>query len=976
MSKHGDIWKAASKPDNEVERLEALREYMILDTLPEEEFEAITSQAQTICKVPIAIISLMDADRQWFKSVQGWDCKETSREDSICQYTVLQNNILEISDLSKDPLFKNNPYVVEEGGIRFYAGVPLTNSKGFSIGTLCVIDTQPKVLTDEEKTALKALAFSIITLIEAKHQKKLLLEKTQKLEESNRELVNFQKILQDKVDEMHLMRTTLQKTEEKVRHFLELAQDMIFNINGSGAFVYINPASEKIMGYTSKELRKKHFLDFIHPDYAQGIRDQISDDLKNTKTNAYYEYPVLTKNNETVWLSMNINFIWENGLVEEIKIFGRDITDRRLAEELLKEKERLLQETQAIAMLGGWEFDFQTGELKWTEEVFRIYGMPPRKGSVDLAEVLKYYLPEDQALFTEWIEKWRTGVDPERLELQIQPPGQEKVKWVCIDVKKIRPSQKKGKVYGTIQDITQRKLDQIGLIAARQEALAAVNAREQFLSTMSHEIRTPLNAVLGITQILTEEDPKPEQIHNLKTLKFSANNLLVLVNDILDFNKLESGMVQLEHIDFSLEELVTGLTQSFKFKTKEKGILLDLQIDPKLPEMLIGDPTRLGQILNNLMSNALKFTHNGQIKVKVDLVDLRGEEAKIRFAVTDTGIGIAQDQLERIFEDFTQANQDTTRKYGGTGLGLSISRKLVGMMGGEIKVTSEEGVGSEFSFELAMNKSSNEFVEKRPTAPKADFTSLKSLDLKILVAEDNEINQYIADKFLTKWGIKADFASDGQQALEKVKKTRYDMILMDLQMPVMDGYKSSVAIRAMMDPHYSVVPIIALTASAILDVQEKVYRAGMTDYLSKPFIAEDLYNLLVSYIPEDKKALIKKGQVKKDHILDVLEKQTRGDADYKAQLKTLYIKSFRELQEDYGNALDIHDTAGIKMLIHKYKSQINWLNLPHLADLMGEGLYYLESGNFKPGDLWTNKVEVAQICDAIISEMIDLEAVA
>jgi signal transduction histidine kinase/ActR/RegA family two-component response regulator len=383
------------------------------------------------------------------------------------------------------------------------------------------------------------------------------------------------------------------------------------------------------------------------------------------------------------------------------------------------------------------------------------------------------------------------------------------------------------------------------LIHSKDIAEKAALAKSQFLSVMSHEIRTPMNAVIGFTHLLLHQSPKPEQMEFLNLLKFSAENLLVLINDILDFNKIEAGKIEFESVDFSLKDLVSNIRLALLQKAQEKNIQIKLMLDQDLPNAVIGDPVRLGQILTNLISNAVKFTTAGRVTISATLGDHDSEQSTIDFEVTDTGIGIHPDKLDYIFESFNQASSDTTRKYGGSGLGLTITKRLLQLLGSEINVNSTLGKGSTFYFSLSF-KNSDKLITAH--AASDDFYKLKSLKgTKLLIAEDNQINVILAKQFMAQWDVECDIAENGAIALMLAQTNDYDMILMDLQMPEMDGYQTTIAIRELKDEKYKKLPIIALTASAMLDIQDMAFTVGMNDYISKPFNPNDLHKKIAHY---------------------------------------------------------------------------------------------------------------------------------
>ncbi len=382
---------------------------------------------------------------------------------------------------------------------------------------------------------------------------------------------------------------------------------------------------------------------------------------------------------------------------------------------------------------------------------------------------------------------------------------------------------------------------------AKELAESAAKAKEDFLSTMSHEIRTPMNAVVGMTNILLDEDPRAEQVEYLSTLKFSANNLMTLINDILDFSKIEAGKIQIEQLEVDMRHMMHQLHETFKVSMAKNGVEILLEYENfNLDRNVICDPTRLTQVISNLVSNAVKFTQKGHVKIICSLNDVIDNHAKIQFSVMDTGIGIEKSRQEEIFESFTQASSSTTRLYGGTGLGLAISKRLVELQHGKIKVDSEVGVGSVFTFELSFGLGAK--LETTMLSNPSKDTSLARSGLKgrrILLAEDNKINQMVAIKILKKWDVLVTVANDGLEALDFIKTEDFDVVLMDINMPNMDGYEATRAIRKLSDEKKNSIPVIALTASAFLSVEEAVIQAGMNDHVGKPFRPDELFQRIV-----------------------------------------------------------------------------------------------------------------------------------
>jgi signal transduction histidine kinase/CheY-like chemotaxis protein len=391
---------------------------------------------------------------------------------------------------------------------------------------------------------------------------------------------------------------------------------------------------------------------------------------------------------------------------------------------------------------------------------------------------------------------------------------------------------------------------------AMEKAQISSEAKSEFLSTMSHEIRTPLNAVIGMSNLLIMGGPRPDQRENLEVLKFSASNLLSIVNDVLDFNKIESGKLVFENIKFNLVDLMQNICGGQMIAAQDKGLVFKLDVDSRLStKLLFGDPTRITQIVFNLISNAIKFTSEGNIAVKVTCVEDRHNFVTVKFSVKDTGIGIPEDRVNKIFEPFIQESLSTTRKYGGTGLGLAIVKRLLELQGLKMNVLSKINEGSYFSFNMEFPVST-EVVEPADRQPQkmADDGGESLSAIRMLIAEDNPVNVMLMKKLLSKWNITPTIAENGERAVELVQYGNFDIILMDLQMPVMNGFDAAMEIRKMADTKKAAIPIIALTASALFDIREKVHSSGMNDYVSKPFKPDELFEkiqTLVASVPTD-----------------------------------------------------------------------------------------------------------------------------
>lgn len=403
---------------------------------------------------------------------------------------------------------------------------------------------------------------------------------------------------------------------------------------------------------------------------------------------------------------------------------------------------------------------------------------------------------------------------------------------------------------GTITDITNLKETEI-------ELQKASKSKDEFLSTMSHEIRTPLNAVTGLTNILLMEDYLPEQMENLKALKYSGEHLLGLINDLLDFDKIKSGKIKINEKDFSLNYFLENIKSHFLLRAEKKGVVFNVVKENDLPDNIIGDKLKLTQIIKNLLSNSLKFTEKGSILLIIKNLGINKNKINLLFKVIDTGIGISKSRQASIFESFMQANSETSIKYGGTGLGLSISKKLLMLQDSDLKVKSKLGEGATFSFKITY-KVSNRLDLYQPDMIKLQ-PNYKPLNINVLVAEDNKMNILILKRFFLKWKVNYQIAQNGKEVLQFFENPDFDfnLVLMDLQMPILNGYEATKMIRNLPDQSKSSIPIIALTAFAQTDIKEKTERYKMNGFMGKPFNPEKLYALLKTYSKEltNKKAI-------------------------------------------------------------------------------------------------------------------------
>lgn len=527
-----------------------------------------------------------------------------------------------------------------------------------------------------------------------------------------------------------------------------------------------------------------------------------------------------------------------------IKRLLAETEERKKAQRELKEKENFIQKISLASPNILFVNDIEKSQNVYrNSRILETLGYP--ESEVDkIGNLLFRRLvdPKDFESFRNYYLKIRHEARDGEIyqhEFKLRHRSGEWVWFLSRDTPFKRNAQGKvSQVLGAAVDITKRKKEEKLLEEAKDFAEQAAIAKSEFLSNMSHEIRTPMNAILGLSDILLKDDLHKGAMENLKAIKYSADNMLVIINDILDFSKIEAGKLSFESVDFDMAHILDMIKKTFSFRARQKGVTFKVLTDTSLPTVYKGDPFRLNQILNNLISNAIKFTEKGGVELKINGLKM-GNSYTLNFKVIDTGIGISQSKLESIFDSFTQAQGSTTRKFGGTGLGLAISKRLVEMQGGSINVESKEGEGSTFSVSLNFEQGNPENIVEN----KADDDFSAITGARILIAEDNPINQMYLKQLVSKWGVDYTMANDGAEAIDEFNQGEFDIILMDLQMPNVDGLTATQEIRKTSD-----VPIVVLTADAVDSTKKAFNDAGANDFILKPFKGEELYEKLIGQL--------------------------------------------------------------------------------------------------------------------------------
>ncbi|GJM63779.1 response regulator [Persicobacter diffluens] len=629
--------------------------------------------------------------------------------------------------------------------------------------------------------------------------------------------------------------------------FNEIPTDLVV-FNEFHEYLFVNPKAIKDKNIRQWIIGKNDF------DYCR--MKGISSDLALTRQELFEEIKASGEIREITEIKRNGLEVKEailrrmlpvfsaNGDLKYMIGFGIDITGLIQAEQDSQFATKQLRLVLSASNDGFWDWDLENDTIFFSQRAQELIGIPFPRMKPSALKWSTFVLDEHKRNFLSMIESLSKGEQEKGEGLFQYRLENGALRYVLTRIIAVRDEKanKVVRIVGANTDVTPLKEKEEELSKAKEEAELANQAQSQFLSTMSHEIRTPLNAVIGFVNILLQEQPQPHQLDYLHSLNFAANNLLSLVNDILDFNKIQANKIELEQIAFDFPALLQEVLQVMKFRAEDKGIYLKGVMDAALPQRVISDPTRLSQIFNNLLGNAIKFTDTGGVIFKASLLKDFKDKALVLFEFIDTGIGIEHEAILRVFDSFSQADNTTTRKFGGTGLGLSITQKLVGLLGGEIKIKSQPARGSNFYFELEILKAKQGGCLSYNMA----HDDLKQLpkEFRVLLVDDNPMNIKVAKRLLENEGAMVTVANNGRQAVDIAALDAFDIIFMDLSMPVMDGYEATLRIRQF----DAKTPIIALTADALSDVRDRVFNIGMNDFMTKPFSPKVLKEKLSGHL--------------------------------------------------------------------------------------------------------------------------------
>jgi len=747
-------------------------------------------------------------------------------------------------------------------------------------------------------------------------------------------------IVQNQTREVEILQR-LKASERKFQAIFENSQDAIFLVSCQDLSI-ISSNSKAVQFFdvqTKDDFIQKNILSFHqHLDHQEQdfLQKQLLDKQQFVKEYSYH------KKEHDLWGNFSANPIEINeNSFQLIRI--ADITEAKKLEIKLSDSQKALSESSdrfrlalESANMGTWDINLENNEMFWDEKTYEIFEATPQDGT-------PRQIYDQKTHREDWI-KTRRETDKQvkeagilfNFELRVWQKDHS-LRYVRVSAKIYRNQNGYAeRIIGLCWDITHQKLNEIQLIAAKEEALDLAKTKSQFLSVMTHEIRNSLNAMIGITQILLREKSLPVQVKPLEALKFSADHLLLLINDILDFNKIEANRVIIEQTDFNIYELLRGIEQVFSFLANQKNIGLNVHFDPQIPHWLIGDPAKMSQIITNLVGNAIKFTPKGHISISAIFKEQDEEHIELTLAVSDTGIGIAEDKQDMIFEKFTQAETDTSRRFGGTGLGLAITKRLVALFDSEIKVSSQIGMGAKFYFDLKLKKSQKAFFEVKEL--ELDDAPKDLHKARILIAEDNHVNQLVIIQFLNRWNTLLDVVENGKLALEKAQQSQYDLVLLDLQMPIMNGFQAAKAIRQISE-HYRNLPILALSAENFEEIEDLLDAHQISDVIPKPFTSKQLYEKLHEYIglkqthiPET----VLNFDINPSINLDNVRKIANSD-DILQHFIELNQKAFAEYNQFFEKSLMEGDWEEMRRITHKITSTIKFLCVDELLEIVMRG---------------------------------------
>lgn len=734
--------------------------------------------------------------------------------------------------------------------------------------------------------------------------------------------------LKKKSYELFLANQELQQNKDRFFKMVESANDIIYHGDRKGTCFSANATAIEKMGYSIEELKTMNFTEFVRKDNVQAVTHFYMNQLMEKKTETYLEFPVESKSGETIWLGQNVVFAFnDKGHFTGVSVVARDITEQKERLTTIQQSEEKYRNIISNMNLGLLEVDMNDRIIQTNQSFCEMTGYSSEEltGKIASRIILK---GEYAALMTEKHAARKRGIS-DAYEIKVKDKSGNALWWLISGGPLYNDKREQTGSLGIHLDITDQKKLEAELNEAKEDAESSSRAKEVFLANMSHEIRTPMNGILGMARQLEKSYLNKDQQLYITTIITAADHLMIILNDILDISKIEAGKLRIERTNLNIQDVADRTKNILKTKAEEKGLVFNVFIDKTIANCLSGDPTRLNQIFINLAGNSVKFTNKGSVTLESKLINETVTKQYIEFNIRDTGIGMSSEYVDRIFDKFSQEDKSIARKYGGTGLGMSICKQLVGLMGGELIIESHKNIGTSISFKLEFEKLvMTSKIDKKNYKYHPRQIQEKVKDKKILIAEDNEMNQLVVCTSLDFIGLQYDIVNDGTEAVDAMQKNDYDLILMDINMPIMDGIEATKKIR---ENHIQKIPIIALTANAMEGASKTYLEAGMNDCLTKPFVEEELFEILEKWIGGQRpKKIVQANPVAIQtelYNLEKLEKISRGSKPFIDKMLRLFVTRIPEAIEEINRAYKIKDFETVHKVAHRIKPNLNDLNI-------------------------------------------------
>ncbi len=760
----------------------------------------------------------------------------------------------------------------------------------------------------------------------------------------------------------------LEQIRDRYQLAVEAGHNGIWDYSFNDKKLFVDNSLKSLLGYSPGDhIDEQFFIDrLVNPKDLQALKNVIEQYVQEGKTYFEETFEMNHKSRVTLWVLARGKIFYEGGNPERIICSVTDITEKinsneRLRNALINFKAifdafpdlffRLNKLGDFLEVMAGESADYSAFNIKSFEGKNMKDAFPSKA-------YLKVY---------ECLQRSFQNKKVELCEYDLEEEGRVnnyEARIIAIT---------EDEAIGIVRNISDAVRTNKELVRARKMAEEALNAKEDFLSMMSHEIRTPLNVVIGMTYLLLEQNPNPDQLRLINTLKFSSDNLLRLINDLLDFSKIQAGKLVFENIDFNLKEFIWNIFESYKLQLDSSRVELALNIDEKIPAYVNGDYSRLTQILNNLLSNAQKFTDQGQISIDLNLLNKDKDTIRIKFEVSDTGIGISPQKLDSIFEPFHQGETHISRRYGGTGLGLTIVKQLIELLGGNISVSSEQNSGSTFKVELPFGVVDKDKIAIKDEA--LDTFTNEIQNLNILYAEDVSSNQFLMKGYADLWKFELDIASNGEEAVQLFAENHYDVVLLDLQMPIMDGFQAAEKIREIEILANKNTPILAVTGDISEMAIKAISKSGMNDYISKPINPKVMIEKIQEMLREASTPSTAKLEVESDQVSDTDQLINFSDVDYLygevptqyVMLINLLLGEFSTYKISLARSLKEENFDEFRQIRHSMRSNMRLLKMHRMEKIVDDIRNEYVNNSLPPGGgSYVNKIETC--FDALLEQ--------